>query len=200
MSLFREDYAQEIFTSLRTRGTTVRHVVLRADRDTSIKRIHEDHTHSDTTRAFRLSKLDAYLERLYHLANRCGTRDRHQPHHSWRGSQPDNEDHHVWALTVPAFAVRTETARQRGVDFGASQVLELRSGGDAQRGGTNSTSCSSSPSPTQNSSDLQPTDPAVYAMLARADSVGCSRWSLALRSCSAGCELCLAATSSRRRV
>jgi gluconate kinase len=61
MSLLREDYAKEIFTPLRTHGTTVQHVVLHADRDTIIKRIHEDHTHSDTTRAFRLSKLDDYL-------------------------------------------------------------------------------------------------------------------------------------------
>lgn len=39
----------------------MQHVVLHADRDTIIKRIHEDHTHSDATRAFRLSKLDDYL-------------------------------------------------------------------------------------------------------------------------------------------
>lgn len=61
MSLLREDYAKEIFTPLSAHGTTVRHVVLHADRDTIIKRIHEDHTHSDATRAFRMSKLDDYL-------------------------------------------------------------------------------------------------------------------------------------------
>ncbi|MGH3923880.1 MAG: hypothetical protein ACRDTT_13595, partial [Pseudonocardiaceae bacterium] len=46
---------------LRTHGTTLQHVALHADPDTIIKRINEDHTHSDTTRAFRLSKLDDYL-------------------------------------------------------------------------------------------------------------------------------------------
>ncbi|MGH3821460.1 MAG: hypothetical protein ACRDRA_01235 [Pseudonocardiaceae bacterium] len=35
--------------------------MLHAYRDTIIKRIHADHIHSDSTRAFRLSKLDEYL-------------------------------------------------------------------------------------------------------------------------------------------
>ncbi|MGH3934252.1 MAG: AAA family ATPase [Pseudonocardiaceae bacterium] len=61
MSLLREDYAEEIFNPLRTHGTTVRHVVLHADRDTMITRIQQDHTHSSPTRAFRLRKLDDYL-------------------------------------------------------------------------------------------------------------------------------------------
>ncbi len=61
MSLLRADYAKEIFTPLGSHGTIVRHVVLHADRDTIIKRIYEDHTHSDATRSFRLSKLDDYL-------------------------------------------------------------------------------------------------------------------------------------------
>lgn len=61
MSLLREDYAKEIFTAITTRGIIVHHVVLHADRDTIIKRIHQDRAHSDTTKAFRLKKLDDYL-------------------------------------------------------------------------------------------------------------------------------------------
>jgi hypothetical protein len=65
MSLLREDYAKEIFTAITAHGITIHHVVLHADRNTLLERIHGDTTHSDQAKAFRLSKIHAYL-RAHH--------------------------------------------------------------------------------------------------------------------------------------
>jgi deoxyadenosine/deoxycytidine kinase len=62
MSLLRHDYAKEIFTALEAHGIPVHHVVLHTDRDTLLQRIHNDRTHSEGAKAFRLSKVDAYYE------------------------------------------------------------------------------------------------------------------------------------------
>lgn len=62
MSLLREDYAKEIFAAIAARDIAVHHVVLHADRAALLQRIHQDDTHSDNAKAFRLKKLDHYLQ------------------------------------------------------------------------------------------------------------------------------------------
>jgi deoxyadenosine/deoxycytidine kinase len=61
MSLLREDYAKQIFTAITAHGIAIHHIALHADRPTLIERIQHDTTHSDQAKAFRLSKIEAYL-------------------------------------------------------------------------------------------------------------------------------------------
>lgn len=61
MSVLRQDYVAEIFAGLAKRGVDVQHIVLHADRRVLRERIEQDTEHSGDTRAWRLSKIDAYL-------------------------------------------------------------------------------------------------------------------------------------------
>ena len=61
MSVLRQDYVAEIFAGLVKRGVDVQHIVLHADRRVLRKRIEQDTDQSEDMRAWRLSKIDAYM-------------------------------------------------------------------------------------------------------------------------------------------
>jgi predicted kinase len=68
MTLLREEFAQEIFTSLADRGVTVQHVLLHAEESVLRQRIIDSDEHpgnpaaSAETRAWRTSKVEDYLK------------------------------------------------------------------------------------------------------------------------------------------